>query len=160
PSEAREKKAKDANPRCWESVHRVFCAVKQRRFGECAATERLFFPNLNRAGQGSPDSFSFRGANRMSTPLWSRWLRRIFSSAHLSDKNKPSRRQLGHMRLDELEARLAPALFSVHPQLQITCLDDHGDSAAHAVLFFESEVADTQVLRQGLDAGTDAVLLD
>jgi hypothetical protein len=72
--------------------------------------------------------------------------------------------------LEELEERLSPASFAVNAQLQITQLSEPGpllatggagtSPAPHAVLFFESAVADYPVLRQGLSAQTDAVLLD
>jgi N-acetylneuraminic acid mutarotase len=66
------------------------------------------------------------------------------------------------VRLEELEKRLAPAWFFVNTQLQVTRLDSIGDSPAgnRSIVFFESAVADYQVLRQGLAEGTDAVLLD
>jgi N-acetylneuraminic acid mutarotase len=66
------------------------------------------------------------------------------------------------MRLEELEYRLAPASFAVDAQLHVTRLDGPGEALGetHAVVFFESNVADYQVLRQGLDAETDAVVLD
>src|SRR6266404_1324687 len=49
------------------------------------------------------------------------------------------------------EARLAPATFAIDPQLQVHRVDNLGATpgAAHAVVFFESSVADVQVLRQG-----------
>jgi N-acetylneuraminic acid mutarotase len=62
-------------------------------------------------------------------------------------------------RLEELEARLAPASFAVDAHLRVSRLDNLAD-VANRVVFFESAVADYQVLQQGLTSGTDAVLLD
>jgi N-acetylneuraminic acid mutarotase len=75
----------------------------------------------------------------------------------------PSRRQTRfRLRLEELESRLAPASFAVNARLAISRLDSFIDTPAgtHAVVFFESSVANHQVLRQGLSADTDAVVLD
>src|SRR5262245_11474920 len=64
-------------------------------------------------------------------------------------------------QLEPLEPRLAPASFYVNPRLQITRLDNLSyTGTAQAVVFFESAVTDYQVLRQGLAAETDAVVLD
>jgi N-acetylneuraminic acid mutarotase len=64
--------------------------------------------------------------------------------------------------LEELESRLAPASYVVDASLQIRQLDglSAAESQSHAVVFFESSVNDYQVLRQGLNRGTDAVVLD
>jgi hypothetical protein len=66
------------------------------------------------------------------------------------------------MQLEELESRLAPASFAVNAQFHISRLDAGGDSPAgtRAVVFFESAVANYQVLRDGLGVGIDAVVLD
>ena len=74
-----------------------------------------------------------------------------------------------HARLEELESRLAPASYAINAQLQITFFGEPGalatgvagtSPAAHSVVFFESSVADYRVLRQGLSADTDSVVLD
>ena len=79
---------------------------------------------------------------------------------------KPSRACL---RLEALEARLAPASFFVNAQLEISRLDCPAGAPAaqpspatpvRQVVFFESSVADYQALSQGLGAETDAVVLD
>jgi hypothetical protein len=62
-------------------------------------------------------------------------------------------------RLEILEDRLAPADFRVTAQLQVLPTDG-GGKAGQQVVFFESRVANYQVLQQGLAAGTDAVVLD
>jgi hypothetical protein len=72
------------------------------------------------------------------------------------------------LQLEALEDRIVPAenlfpsLFAVNPQLQIQRLDPSGATPgiAHTVVFLESSVADLQVLCQGLEAGTEAVVLD
>ena len=58
--------------------------------------------------------------------------------------------------------RLGPAFFAVNAQLEIARLDTPGGLAAAAprVVFFEDAVGDYQVLRQGLRAGIDSVLMD
>jgi N-acetylneuraminic acid mutarotase len=76
---------------------------------------------------------------------------------------KPDRRF--RMSLEELESRLAPASFAVNAQLKVTCLDASGNMAdtvgtTHSVVFFESSVADYQILKDGLVDDTDAVVLD
>src|SRR5438105_982651 len=99
----------------------------------------------------------------MSTPIWQRAIRQLFPACPKSRKRTPSCRQLGwRMRLEELESRLAPAWFAVNAQLEVSRLDGSGDTVdgSHAVVFFESSVMDYRVLRQGLAAGTDAVVLD
>src|SRR5437773_2056084 len=73
-------------------------------------------------------------------------------------REKKRRQRRLHLQLEALESRLAPASFAVNPQLQVSRLDN--SAPGHAVVFFESAVTDYQVLRQGLAAGTDAVLLD
>jgi N-acetylneuraminic acid mutarotase len=52
--------------------------------------------------------------------------------------------------------------LAVNSHFEISRLDDLSDSkvTSHAVVFFESSVADYQVLQTGLNAGTDSVLLD
>ena len=95
--------------------------------------------------------------------LWRQWLRQRSPAFKASGRGKAIRRERGlRVRLEELESRLAPASFAVNAQLQISRLDSSGDTTGgtHAVVFFESAVADYQVLRQGLSAGTDAVVLD
>jgi hypothetical protein len=91
---------------------------------------------------------------------WLRWVGRqeVRQLLHREKRWK----QRFEARLEELESRSAPASFAVSAQLEITHLDNQSDTPgrAHAVVFFESSVADYQVLRQGLDAGTDAVVLD
>src|SRR5256885_557187 len=83
---------------------------------------------------------------------------------HRAEKKhgRPARRPMFRVRLEELESRLAPASFAVNAQLQISRLDsqDGTPGEARAVVFFESSVADYQVLCRGLDADTDAVVLD
>jgi N-acetylneuraminic acid mutarotase len=66
------------------------------------------------------------------------------------------------LRLEELESRLTPASYAVNAHLEVSIPGAPADpnAAAHAVVFFESSVADYQVLEQGLAAGIDAVLLD
>jgi N-acetylneuraminic acid mutarotase len=67
-----------------------------------------------------------------------------------------------HSQLEELEPRVVLATFAVNAELHISHLDNQGDApgGAHEVVFFESSVGDYQALRQGLGAGTDAVVLD
>jgi N-acetylneuraminic acid mutarotase len=66
--------------------------------------------------------------------------------------------------LEELESRLAPASFTVNAQLQIATLSAQTSTSpaapASQVVFFESSVADNEILRQGPSPNTDAVLLD
>jgi N-acetylneuraminic acid mutarotase len=91
----------------------------------------------------------------MSSP----W-RRLFSSDHFRASSR--RKSSLHLRLEELETRLTPASYAVSAQLAISHQDSIGATpgGAHAVVFFEANVADYQVLRQGLDTETDAVVLD
>src|SRR5947209_18624716 len=99
----------------------------------------------------------------MLNHIWRRALRQLFSALQGHARTKPIRRARGlAARLEELEARLAPAAFAVDAQLRISSLDSAGatETPAHAVVFFESGVANFQVLRQGLGVGTDGVLLD
>jgi N-acetylneuraminic acid mutarotase len=71
--------------------------------------------------------------------------------------------------LEELESRLAPASFAVNSHLRFTHLAEARAlasavaataSTSGAIVFFESSVANYQVLCQGLSAGTNAVILD
>jgi N-acetylneuraminic acid mutarotase len=108
----------------------------------------------------------------MLNPIWRRYLRHLSSA--LTGSRTPRRgakdrwaiaRRLDLAQLEELESRLAPASFAVDAQYQVTLLSEpealaRETSPAHAVVFFESSVANYQILRQGLDAGTDDVLLD
>jgi N-acetylneuraminic acid mutarotase len=66
------------------------------------------------------------------------------------------------LRLEELELRLAPASFTVSSNLQISTVDNAipASSEGHAVVFFESAVADFQILAAALKPGTDGVVLD
>jgi N-acetylneuraminic acid mutarotase len=107
------------------------------------------------------DSSILESTKMSLTPhkLW----RRLFSS----DSVRPSRscspqKSLLRLPLEELEARQTPASYAISAQLAISRLDNIGDapSGTHAVVFFESNVTDYQVLRQGLGEGTDAVVLD
>src|SRR5437762_10473727 len=97
----------------------------------------------------------------MLSPIWRHCLRQLSPVFHGSQRRK---RPTPHFRLDldELESRLAPATFVVNAQLEISRLDALGDTpnGTHAVVFFESSVADYQVLRHGLADSTDAVVLD
>src|SRR5438045_358353 len=100
----------------------------------------------------------------MLNRFWRRCWRRLYWP--LTGGLTPRRPASRGVRLEELEARLAPASFAVNSQLQVSNLDVErcGVSTpvapATAVIFFESAVADYQILRQGLGVGTDAVLLD
>ena len=99
----------------------------------------------------------------MANPILQRYLRRLYPIVRGFQKKRPVQiKTTPRIWLEELESRLAPASFAVSAQLVISHLDNLGDSpgATHAVVFFESSVTDYQVLRQGLGAGTDAVLLD
>src|SRR5689334_19495502 len=82
----------------------------------------------------------------------------------LNSGNKLAKRRNVAFRVnvEELEPRLTPATFAVNAQLAVHQLDSFGDGPGptRAVVFFESSVADYQILRHGLEAGTDAVLLD
>src|SRR5205085_1268166 len=62
--------------------------------------------------------------------------------------------------LEALESRLAPADYRVTAQLQVLQTDAGSAAPGQQVVFFESSVADYQVLQRGLSAGTDAVVLD
>lgn len=88
----------------------------------------------------------------------------LLASRRSPSKKKEKQRPYRHFRplLEQLEARLAPATFLVDPQLQVHHLDNVGGTpgSARSVVFFESSVADYQVLRQGLTDGNDAVILD
>ncbi len=75
----------------------------------------------------------------MVIPLGRRWWRTLFPFLRAASRRPPFRRH-ARVWIEELEARLTPA--------------------CHAVVFFESAVADFQVLRQGLTPGTDALALD
>src|ERR1700722_5575464 len=96
------------------------------------------------------------------------WLKRLKRSARKEGQRRsaPGRASRpGHFCrpvLEELEARLAPATYVVNPQLQVHLLDNVGGApgSRHNVVFFESSVANYQVLRQGLPSGFDAVILD
>jgi hypothetical protein len=107
----------------------------------------------------------------MLNPIWRRCLRRLATPLYGLPRKDPVRRTAGfRVRLEELESRLAPASFAVNAQLQITRLGEPiasttggaatGESTAQRVVFFESSVANIQVLRQGLSADTDSVALD
>jgi N-acetylneuraminic acid mutarotase len=87
------------------------------------------------------------------------WLRRFFgfhSQRHTTIRNM--RRSRPHVEV--LEDRLAPADFRVTAQLQVLTTDGGMGAAGQQVVFFESGVADYQVLQYGLAAGADAVVLD
>src|SRR4051794_40239098 len=86
----------------------------------------------------------------------------FFASWLRSSRTSHSQRGMFRPRLEALESRLTPASFAVNAQLAITRLDNVADApgGTHAVVFFESAVANYQILRNGLDAGTDAVRLD
>jgi N-acetylneuraminic acid mutarotase len=89
--------------------------------------------------------------------------RQLWSIMHGSQVRTPIRRSRGYrVGLETLECRLAPAAFAVHSGLEVSRLHGLRDAAGgeHAVVFFESSVADYQVLEKGLAAGTDAVVLD
>src|SRR4029077_7449233 len=94
-------------------------------------------------------------------------LRRLID-LHKPPKTKAFRRRpSAQVGLEELESRLAPASYAVNAQLEVrTVGEPQGVSPrviavrATQVVFFESSVANYQVLRQGLAAGTDFVLLD
>jgi hypothetical protein len=62
--------------------------------------------------------------------------------------------------LEELEARLAPAGYAVGAPPQVSRDDGLGGAAAREVVFFEPSVSGYAVLRQGLAAGAEAVVLD
>ena len=104
----------------------------------------------------------------MLNSIWRRYLRQL-SLASTGDltpcRGAKNRHPFAPAQLEELEPRLAPASFAVNAQYQVTPLSESGvlapaTSPAHAVVFFESSVANTQILRHGLNVGTDAVLLD
>ena len=109
--------------------------------------------------------------SNMFNPL-SRWFLARFSSAfHVSRKGEPIRRKQPprvQLLAERLEERINPnttllPLIGEQPfgQLPVTALDRGPlEPTVYAVVFFESAVADYQVLRQGLSAGTDAVVLD
>jgi hypothetical protein len=88
--------------------------------------------------------------------LFSRLLQRIWK------KSSVRRSRVRQRRIEELESRLAPASFFVSGQLEVSSLDWGRDlpGDARAVVFFESAVANNQILREALPAGTDAVVLD
>jgi N-acetylneuraminic acid mutarotase len=98
--------------------------------------------------------------------LWLRCCRQLSRNIYVNKYRCPAPAQPRcRLRLEELESRLAPASYAVNSQLQITRLGEPGalsigDVSGTSVVFFESGVADYQVLRQGLPAGTDAVVLD
>ena len=99
----------------------------------------------------------------MSNAIWRMSLRKLAAALRRPQRRRPVRSQASRRaHLEELEPRLAPASYAVSAQLEVSRLDNPGagSAPAHAVVFFESGVANYQVLRQGLDAGTDAVLLD
>jgi N-acetylneuraminic acid mutarotase len=114
----------------------------------------------------------------MSSPLWRRFMRHLslaFQGGLKPRRSSSHRRAYApvHARLEELESRLAPASFAVNARLQITQLSEPSEPEAlamespqapetspSAVVFFESSVADNQILRQALNPNTDAVLLD
>ncbi|HWY86649.1 MAG TPA: DUF4347 domain-containing protein, partial [Gemmataceae bacterium] len=99
----------------------------------------------------------------MSSPILRCRLRQLYRKIRGFQKKKPAAgRPKPQFWLEELESRLAPASYSVNAQLAVSSLGQVGDAPGetHAVVFFESSVTDYQVLRQGLDMGTDAVLLD
>jgi hypothetical protein len=103
----------------------------------------------------------------MSNPLWRRCLRSLAFTGGVAPRRSPRRgrayaRPLANARLEELESRLAPASFAINSQLQISSLSEPEASATetHAVVFFESSVANYQILRQGVSTATDSVVLD
>jgi len=89
----------------------------------------------------------------MSTRPWLRQLLGVPGPRQTAAR-KPRRPQI-----EALEDRLAPAGYRVTAQLQVL-VTDGGGKPGQQVVFFESGVADYQVLEQGLAAGTDAVVLD
>jgi N-acetylneuraminic acid mutarotase len=81
------------------------------------------------------------------------------------DLNRLRTRNRFRTQLEQLESRLAPALFAVSADLTVSRLGDPSTAGAPlkdvpAVVFLESSVGDYEVLREGLDASTDAVVLD
>src|SRR5438270_517599 len=92
----------------------------------------------------------------MLSPFW-RWCLRRLSLY----RTRPARRRRPRACLEELESRLAPALYAVGAQLEISRLNGlAGESTAARVVFCESVVANYQALSAGLDASTDFVVLD
>src|SRR5438552_4096242 len=105
----------------------------------------------------------------MLNPIWRRCLRHVSSArtggspvadAPRSPNPSPTRNPIRadrrfRARLEELESRLAPASFLVNAQLEVSRLENLGDTpvegsgvsppVTHAVVFFESAVADYQV---------------
>jgi N-acetylneuraminic acid mutarotase len=97
----------------------------------------------------------------MSNAVWRLGIRRLAAALGQFQRTMPLRSRRRRVALEELEQRLAPAFYAVSAQLEVSRLDAGSDpSPGHAVVFFESGVADYQALVQGLDAGTDAVLLN
>src|SRR5262249_18340550 len=100
------------------------------------------------------------------SPMTARsWIRNRFARPPRSQRPKGSRKAPGFRfrpAIEVLEDRLAPASFAVNAQLQIIPVGTASSSpaAARAVVFFESSVADYQVLQQGVGAETDTVVLD
>ena len=88
--------------------------------------------------------------------------RNLYAACNASKTRKIGPPKVPFSRLGRLGRALAPASFVVNAQLEISRIGSLGDTAggAHAVVFFESAVTGYQVLRQGLSAGADAVLLD
>jgi len=99
----------------------------------------------------------------MSSPILRCRLRQLYQILRGFPKKKPAAgRPKPPFWLEELESRLAPASYAVNAQLAVSLLDQvvATPGETHAVVFFESSVANYQILEQGLGAGTDAVLLD
>src|SRR5579863_6701425 len=91
----------------------------------------------------------------MFFPSLSKLKQRLSRFARRGRQSKKSFRP----RLEGLEDRVVPADFRVTAQLQVLSASV-GAPAGQQVVFFESGVADYQVLQKGLAAGTDAVVLD
>jgi len=94
------------------------------------------------------------------------WLKRLFQSKNSSFS--PRRPRLprpanGWPRLEQLEDRLAPALYAVTPDLHVLPLAAAGGSRTEApaaqVVFIESSVTQAATLLDGLAPNTDGVLL-
>src|SRR5262245_17746516 len=105
----------------------------------------------------------FNSIRRRSWNLFSSAFAGGLTSRHVVNCRCRSGRPLFHAKGEELESRLAPSSFAVDAQYQITLLSEslaQEAAPAHAVVFFESSVANYEILRQGLPSGTDDVVLD
>src|SRR5262249_35411680 len=114
-------------------------------FSQMGLTRRTFRQNIypfRSSGHGSPVSSGTSMRSGMLNLFRRACSRQLCQSFRLSSSRTPVRkRSRARAHVEQLESRLAPAFFAVNSQLETTCLGGDGRDDAHAVVFFDSAVA-------------------